>query len=161
MQVAELVRYNHVVRGLYFDALTKLPWAAVAEPRGLSFDSMRDVFLHLTAVEDRWIGYVILGCQKEWVGLDFDTFNDFDALKKYIQQTAKNTENYLAKLSDEELKREVAVPWGDNPKITVETVLTHMVIEDMIHFGELSAALWQMGLEAPYLGFWRYKFTHP
>jgi len=42
MQVADLVRYNHVVRGLYFDALAKLPWAAVVEPRGLSFDSMRN-----------------------------------------------------------------------------------------------------------------------
>jgi hypothetical protein len=51
------------------------------------------------------------------------------------------------------------VPWGDKPdtKITVEKDLTHMVLEDMIHYGELSAAFWQMGLEAPYMGFWRYN----
>ena len=165
MQVADLIRYNHVVRGLYFDALANLPWATVVEPWGLSFDSMRDVFLHLTVVEDRWIGYVIRGSLKEWVGLDFDAFKDFDALKKYMQQTAENTENYLVKLSNEELRREVALPWDDKlgSKITVETILTHVVIEDMIHYGELSGALWQMGLEAPYLGFWRYKSlsAHP
>jgi hypothetical protein len=31
----------------------------------------------------------------------------------------------------------------------------------MIHYGELSAALWQMGLEAPYIGFWRYGISEP
>ncbi len=161
MQIKDLIRYNLFVRELYFDAIAKLPWAAVVEPRGLSFDSMRDVFLHLTVVEDRWIGFVILGSKKEWVGLDFDAFNDFDALKKCMQQTTENTESYLAKLSDEELKREVVVPFGDKQKISVETVLTHIVIEDMIHYGELSAAFWQMGLQAPYMAFWQYKHQHP
>jgi uncharacterized damage-inducible protein DinB len=162
MQIVELIRYNHTVRGLYFDAMAKLPWAQVVEPRGLSFGSMRDVFLHLTLVEDRWISYVIIGRFKEWADLDFDAFTDLDALKKYMQKTAENTEDYLTKLSDQELSRKVVIPWGDKlgSKISVETALTHMVIEDMIHYGELSAALWQMGLEAPYMGFWRYKFTH-
>ena len=84
MQVADLVRYNHVVRRLYFDAFAKLPWAAVVQPRGLSFDSMRDVFLHLTLVEDRWINYIITGKFKEWVDLDFETFDEIEALKKYM-----------------------------------------------------------------------------
>jgi uncharacterized damage-inducible protein DinB len=59
----------------------------------------------------------------------------------------------------EELKRQIVIPWGEKPDacINVEKALTHMVLEDMIHYGELSAALWQMGLSAPYLGFWRYK----
>jgi uncharacterized damage-inducible protein DinB len=163
LQVTDLIRYNHLVRGLYFDAFAKLPWYEVAANKGLSFDSMRNVFLHLTYVEDRWISCIIPGRLKEIVEMDFDVFKDLEALKNYMQQTAKNTENYLAKLSAEELKREVVVPWGDKPrtKITVETGLTHMVIEDMIHYGELSAALWQMGLDAPYLGFWRYKYQNP
>jgi uncharacterized damage-inducible protein DinB len=69
----------------------------------------------------------------------------------------------LKGLSDEELGRQIAVPWGEKPysEVSVETVLTHMVIEDMIHYGELSAVLWQMGLEAPYLGFWRYEHVNP
>jgi len=163
MQVSDLIRYSHIVRGLYFDAMAKLPWAEVVAPKGLSFDSMRNVFLHLAYVEDRWVNYIIPGRLKEIVEMDFDVFKDFEALKNYMQQTAKNTENYLAKLSADELKREVIVPWGDKPgtKITIETALTHMVIEDMIHYGELSAALWQIGLEAPYMGFWRYKHQNP
>jgi uncharacterized damage-inducible protein DinB len=152
-----------MVRELYFDAMAKLPWSEVVANKGLSFDSMRDVFLHLTYVEDRWISYAIPGRFKEWVDIDFDAFKDMDALKKFMQHVAENTEKYLAQLSPEELNRRIVVPWGGKPEvsITVETGLAQIVIEDMIHYGELSAALWQMGLEAPYMGFWRYKFVNP
>ena len=163
MQVKDLVFYNHVVRGLYFDAMAKLPWAEVVEPRGLSFDSMRNVFLHLTIVEDRWISYIIPGRLKEWVDLDFDAFKDMDALKIYAEHVKDATERYLRGLLAEELNRQIVVPWGDKPgtHISVETGLCQIVMEDMIHYGELSAALWQMNLDAPYLGFWRYKHMHP
>ena len=163
MQVIDLIHYNHEVRLLYLGAFAKLPWSQVVEPRGLSFDSMRDVFLHLTYVEDRWISYVIPGKFEAWVDLHLDAFNDMDSLKTYTHQVDQNTERYLAKLSPEELRRGVVVPWSDKPntQITVENALTHMVIEDMIHYGELSAAMWQMGLEAPYIGFWRYLQHKP
>ncbi len=163
MQVTDLIRYNHTVRGLYVDALAKLPWAQVVEPWGLSFDSMRDVFLHLTLVEDRWVNYIIPDRFKEWVDPDFDAFKDMDSLKRYMQEVERKTECYVATLSSEELNRQIVVPWGNKPytSASVETVLTHLVLEDMIHYGELSAALWQMGLEAPYMGFWRYKHLNP
>ncbi len=162
MQVADLIRYNHIVRGLYLDAMAKLPWSEVTANRGLSFDCMRDVFLHLTLVEDRWISYIIPGRIKEWVDPDFNAFKDADSLKKYAGDVKSRTETYLAKLSDSELSRQVTVYWGGKPTdIPVEKGLTHMVIEDMIHYGELSAALWQMGLEAPYMGFWRFGISEP
>jgi uncharacterized damage-inducible protein DinB len=159
MQLTDLIRYNHVVRGLYFNAMAKLPWAQVVEARGLSFDSMRNVLLHLTLVEDRWISYIIPGRFGQWVDIDFDAFDSIDSLKMYMQQVKDKTESYLTKLSAEELNRQIVIPWGDKPdtKISVETGLTHMVMEDMIHYGELSALLWQMNVDAPYLAFWRYK----
>ena len=45
---------------------------------------MRNVFLHLTFVEDRWISYIIPGRFKEWVNPDFDVYYDMDSLKRYI-----------------------------------------------------------------------------
>ena len=159
MDVKGLIGYNHTVRRLYFDALEKLPWTAVVEPKSLSFDSMRNVFLHLTLVEDRWINYIIPDKFSQWVDLDFDTFKDKATLKGYMQQVQNNTESYMANLSAKDLTRQIICPWGDKPrtKINVEKALTHMILEDMIHYGELSAALWQMGLEPPYMGFWRFK----
>jgi uncharacterized damage-inducible protein DinB len=152
MQITDLIRYNHIVRESYFEALSKLSWEEVAAVRGLSWDSMRNVFVHLTLVEDRWINYVIPCRFTEWVDPDFDSFINMDSLKKYMRHVHCITENYLARLSPEELNREIVVPWGEKPfiKLKVEAVLTHMVMESMIHYGELSAALWQMGLEAPY-----------
>jgi uncharacterized damage-inducible protein DinB len=159
MEITDLIWYNHFVRGLYLDALAKLQWSEVVEPKGLSFDSLRNVFLHLTLVEDRWVSYIIPGRFKEWVDLDFDSFKDMPALKKYTQHVQSNTESYISRLLISELRRELVIPWGDKPdtRVSVETALTHLVVEDMIHFGELSAVLWQKGLEAPYLGFWRFK----
>jgi len=158
LPVADLIGYNHLLRSLYLDACAKLPWVEVAANRGLSFDSMRDVFLHLTLVEDRWISYVIPGHFEDWVDPDFNAFRDMDALKGYMQRVHANTKSYLVRLSADELNRQLVVPWSDKPdtRIAVETGLTHMVVEDMIHYGELSAALWQIGLEAPYWGFGRY-----
>lgn len=159
MQIAELVRYNHVVRESYLEVLAKLSWEEVTSFRGLSWDSMRNVFLHLTLVEDRWINYIIPDRFNNWVDPDFNTFTNLDALRQYMHQVHSSTEKYLAKLYPEEINREIVVPWGEKPfvKLKVDAILTHMVMEDMVHYGELSAVLWQMGLEAPYKAFWRYK----
>jgi uncharacterized damage-inducible protein DinB len=159
MQVTDLIRYNHTVRELYFDKLFELPWGEVVLGRGLSFDSLRGVFLHLTLVEDRWISYTLQGRFSEWCDPDFDDFKDRESLRRYMQQTRENTEKYLSKLTTAEIERKIVLPWSEKPnvRLDVEACLTHMVLECMIHYGELSAALWQMGLEAPYLGFWRFK----
>jgi hypothetical protein len=114
-------------------------------------------------VEDRWISCIIPGKFKDWVDLDFDVFKDMDALKKYMERVNEATESYLKVLLAEELNKQIVVPWGDKPyaKISIETALCQIVMEDMIHYGELSASLWQMNLDVPYLGFWRYKVMHP
>lgn len=163
MQITDLIRYNNVVRASYLEAMTKLPWQEVIASRGLSFDSMRDVFLHLTLVEDRWINYIIPSRFHEWVDPDFNVFQDVASLANYMRQVHAKTEVYLSKLDDAELTRLILVPWGEKPypKLSVETVLTHLVMEDMVHYGELSAAFWQMGLDAPYRAYWRYKHQNP
>ena len=101
MQIIDLIRYNHVVREAYLEALMKLPWEDVTAFRGLSWDSMRDVFVHLTLVEDRWVSYIIPGRFSEWVDPDFNAFIDMESLRKYLQQVHINTDKYLAKLSTE------------------------------------------------------------
>ena len=99
---------------------------------------------------------------KNWIDQDFDAFKDMDALKIYVEHVKGATESYLRELLAEELNRQIVVPWGDKPgtKISVETALCQIVMEDVIHCGELSATLWQMNIDASYLGFWRYKLTH-
>ena len=114
MQVSDLIRYNHTVRGLYLDAFAKLPWSEVTANKGLSFDSMRNVFLHLTFVEDRWISYIIPGRFKEWVNPDFDVYYDMDSLKRYIDVVHLRTEAYLTNHLAEEFNRLIVVPLATN-----------------------------------------------
>jgi uncharacterized damage-inducible protein DinB len=164
MDIVELVRYNHAVRRLYLLALSALPWCDVVKPRGASFDSMRNIFLHLIFVEDRWINYILPGRFEEWITPPFDDFVDFDALERYVRRVHRHTNDYLAKLTPEDLRREVVIPWGDTPdtRITVDTVLGQLVVEDLYHYGELTALLWQMDVEVPYLAWWRYvKYKPP
>jgi uncharacterized damage-inducible protein DinB len=162
MNPTDLVRYNHAVRELYLDALSKLPWAEVAKFRGLSFDSARNVFLHLTLVEDRWINYILPNRFSQWKDPHFETYQNIDSMKAYSLQVKNATEKFLANLKTEDLSRKVTVPWGNKPdtEISIETALTHMVMEDMVHYGELSAMFWQMNLEAPYLAFWRFTYNN-
>jgi uncharacterized damage-inducible protein DinB len=159
MDVSELVRYNDQVRSLYYGALSKLSWKEVAKSKSLSFDSMRDVFLHLTLVEDRWINYTLIGEFSKWKDLVFDDFNNMESLKAYMIRVHESTDKFLKTLKPEYYENTVANPWIKGESIRIETGLTHMVLECMVHFGELSAAFWQIGKEAPYLAFLQYKLN--
>jgi uncharacterized damage-inducible protein DinB len=162
MEIVTLVRYNHALRLAYLEAMANLSLEDVVAPRGLSFDCMRNVFVHLTLVEDRWISYTIPGRFSEWVDPDFNAFTSMDLLKSYMQLVHGATEKYFSALTEQELKRQIVMPWSQTPiKLDIDACLTHMVMECMVHYGELSAAFWQMGLEAPYKPFWRYKHQNP
>jgi len=114
MDVRDLISYNHTVRRLYFDSLAKLPWSEVVKPRGASFDSLRDVFLHLTLVEDRWINYAIPDRLNLWIDLVFDDFTDVESIKTYMLQVEERTQKFLQPLSVDDLNRQIIVPWEKN-----------------------------------------------
>ena len=103
MQVSDLIRYNHMVRGLYFDAMAKLPWSEVVADKGLSFDSMRNVFLHLTLVEDRWINYIIPDRFSQWVNPNFDDFQRH----RLIEEIYATDKDQHRKVPKKALKRRI------------------------------------------------------
>jgi uncharacterized damage-inducible protein DinB len=134
-------------------------WVEVTKSKNLSFDSMRDVFLHLTLVEDKWVNYTLIGEFSKWKDPIFDNFNNVKSLKAYMTCIHENTDKFLKTLKPEDYKNTVANPWTKGELISIETGLIHMVLECMVHFGELSAAFWQIGKEAPYLAFLRYELN--
>ena len=158
MDITELVRFNHAARKTYLEALGRIPWEEVVKPRGASFDSMRDIFLHLTLVELRMVHYMIPGKLGDWVERPFDQFKDMETIRRLVAEVEEKTGNYLTKLTPEELKREVPMPWRKTPpnKANIEAILTQVVTEDLYHYGELIALLWQMGTEGTYLPYFQY-----
>jgi uncharacterized damage-inducible protein DinB len=94
----------------------------------------------------------------DWVDRPFDQFKDMGTIQRLVDEVESKTEDYLKKLTPEELKREVPMPWRKTPpnKASVESILIQVVTEDLYHYGELIALLWQMGAEGTYLPYFQY-----
>jgi uncharacterized damage-inducible protein DinB len=150
----EIFEYSQSVRNRYLEKLATLPCEEVTKSRGASFDSMRNIMLHTIDVEDRLINYVIPGRTKDWIARSPDEFHDMDSIKKRAEETESKTRAYLANLTPAELERKVEFPRpGVAPiMVRVEDVLIHGALENIHHFGELIALLWQMDVEPPHMG---------
>ncbi len=158
MNAKSLVGYYHVLRNRYLEQLAMLPWQDVVKDRRASFDSMRNILLHIINGEDRTINYIIPGLAKEWVSHSPEDFQDMGSIKKREQEVESRTDAYLAKMTPDELERLVEYPmWGKPPvPVRVEDILIHMVLEGIHHFGELIALLWQIDVEPPHMGWVSY-----
>jgi uncharacterized damage-inducible protein DinB len=108
--------------------------------------------------EDMMINYVIPGRVKDWVRRNPEEFSNMDSIKKHVREVESKTTAYAAKMKPAELERkvEVARPGTPPTSVRVEDILTHVVIENVHHFGELIALFWQIDIEPPHLGWITY-----
>ncbi|HJX23138.1 MAG TPA: DinB family protein [Candidatus Bathyarchaeia archaeon] len=158
MDARNLLEYDHALRNRYLEQFAMLPWEEVVKGRGASFDSLRNIFLHVIDVEDRTINYVIPGLATDWVPLTPEEFHDVGSIKKRVLEVESKTNAYLAKMTPDELERKVQYPmWGKPPvSVRVEDILIHVVLESIHHFGELIALLWQIDVVPPHMGWINY-----
>jgi uncharacterized damage-inducible protein DinB len=149
-----LFEYSQALRNRYLEQLAKLPWEEVVKSRGGSFDSLRDILLHTVDAEDRLINYVILGRTENWSSRSPDEFHDMNSISKRAREAESETKAYVTKLSPSELETKVEMPRRGMPSISVrvEDVLVHVALENIHHFGELIALLWQIDVEPPHMG---------
>lgn len=154
MDSKNLLEYSQSIRSRYLEKLATLPWDEVAKNRGASFDSLRNILLHTIDAEDRLVNYVITGRTKDWVSWSPEEFHDMDSIKKRARDTESKTKAYLSKLTPEELERKVEFsrPGVSPILIRVEDILIHAALENIHHFGEIIALLWQMDVEPPHMG---------
>jgi uncharacterized damage-inducible protein DinB len=122
--------------------------------RGGSFDSLCNIFLHTVDAEDRLVNYVILGRTEDWVSQSPDEFGDMDSIRKRVKEVESKAKAYVEKLKPAELESKVEMPRRGMPSIPVrvEDVLVHAALENIHHFGELIALLWQIDVEPPHMG---------
>jgi len=154
-----LFGYSQELRGRYLEQLATLPWEEVIKSRGASFDSLRNILLHTIDAEDRLVNYIIPGRTKDWVSLDWDDFRDMDSIRKRAREVESKAKDYIAKIDSAELERKVDMPrMGMNSlSVRVEDVIVHAALENIHHFGELIALLWQMDLNPPHMGWIAYS----
>jgi len=158
MDSRTLLEYSHVLRNRYLEELAILPWEEVEKSRGASFDSMKNIFLHTLDAEDRMVNYVIPGRVKEWVSRSPDEFESIDSIRKRVKEVESKTRTYVARMTPAELERKVEVSRAGMPPVSVrvEDILIHVVFENVHHFGELIALLWQIDVEPPHMGWIAY-----
>lgn len=154
MDVKSLFEYSQALRNRYLEQIAKLPWEEIVKSRGASFDSLRNIFLHTVDAEDRLVNYVIPGRTKEWIQRNPDEFRDLDSIRKRAKEVESRAEAYVSKVSPSELERKVEMPRSGMPTVTVrvEDILVHSALENIHHFGELIALLWQINVEPPHMG---------
>jgi uncharacterized damage-inducible protein DinB len=154
MDSRKLFEYSQVLRNRYLEQIARLPWEDVVRSRGASFDSLRNIFLHTVDAEDRLINYVIPGRTEDWVSRSPDEFRNIDAVRMHALEVESKAKACVADMKPEELERKVEITRPGTPStlVRVEDVLVHAALENIHHFGELIALLWQMDLEPPHMG---------
>jgi len=158
MDSRNLLEYTQALRNRYLEQVASLPWGEVVESRGASFDCLRDILLHTIDAEDRLVNYVIPGRTQDWVSRNPEEFQDIDSIRKRARDVESKVKAYLANMKPEELERKVELPRKGMPtmSVRVEDILVHVALENIHHFGELIALLWQMDIEPSHMGWINY-----
>jgi uncharacterized damage-inducible protein DinB len=95
MDVQKLLEYHHALSNRYLERLTTLPWEEFVKSRGASFDSMRNIFLHIIDAEDRTVNYVIPGRAKDWAPRSPEEFRDMSSIKSRVREVQFKANTYL------------------------------------------------------------------
>jgi len=154
MDAKKLFEYSQVLRNRFFERVASLPWSEVVKSRGASFDSLRNILLHTIDAEDNLVNCDIAGKTRDRVSRKPEGFSDMDSIRKCADEVESKTRAYVANLKPEDLERKVEFQRSGAPSVwfRVEDVLVHCALENISHYGELIALLWQMDVEPPYRG---------
>jgi len=121
--------------------------------RELSFNSIKDVFVHTVIVEDNWLHHRAAGLgegtQKP------EDFRDLREIKKYMSEVDTKTAKLFNALTTNDLKRGVKRLQPDGKEVVnpLGDVLYHIPIEVIHHYGEIFAEFWKMNINAPYYSY--------
>ena len=93
-----------------------------------------------------------------WSRINFDDYDSIKKIREYVEQVESKANEYLNKITPEELLRKVERKQrnGSIMTATVEDRLIHLFQEEMHHRGELIALLWQMNVNPPHIGWNQY-----
>jgi uncharacterized damage-inducible protein DinB len=154
----DLFDYVKKERTRIVEELEKLSIEEFTRSRGLSFDSIRDVFVHTIMNEDTWLHYRASGLGNV-TNRKLEEFKDIEDIKEYIAEVDEKTSRLFSRITDWGLQKDVRrlLPDGREDVYKLEQVLYQLPIETIHHFGEIFGEFWKMGLEAPYYSYLAYS----
>ncbi len=126
-----------------------------------SIGSISEQLIHTLSVERWWLAYLATGEAKFLSADEKEQVQDRAQLRQMWDDTNASNMEYIQSLTDEELQRNVSVPWWDNPDhtITVSQALTQVTNHSTDHRAQTMAVLHMLGYDGTeqdflaYLGF--------
>lgn len=162
--------YNYLIRARrdLWASLETIPDQALAKAviPGSRFHSIKDLVLHIAAVEDSWLHEDILQDQPVWESVsDLEGAADgpyyagkpLSLLLDYWRLVEANTLGYLERLTPEELERNVTVDGSKGEEhFTVEDLLWHVMQHEARHTAQIALLSRQAGFTPPFLDLLNY-----
>jgi uncharacterized damage-inducible protein DinB len=150
--------YFKKARAKLVEAFDKMPNQEFTRSRGLSFESIKDVFVHTVMVEDSWLHYRFaeLGPGTNY---KFQDFKNIDDIKKYMVEVDAKTAALFGKITNQDLRKifKRSLPNGKEEVLQLEQVLYHLPFEIIYHYGEIFGEFWKMNIDAPYYSYLAYS----
>jgi len=157
MNVIKLMKYSQELRHRYLDTLGELPWEEVIKDRGASFPSLRNIYLHCVVCVDGIVNNILQG-NLSFPRINYEDYDSIEKIREYVEQVESKANEYLSKITSEELSRKIERKQRDGSTSTasVEDHLINLFQEETHHRGELIALLWQMDVSPPHMGWNQY-----
>ncbi len=160
-----MLAYHAWSRAKYLDLFERLPWRVLVRHRGATFESIRNVHVHVLQVYAWWLVHFF---HRREVGplLATTTYPRSVRELRRMDRTVDAAVRRVARtLRPNALDRKTVPPvlpgheaearrW----RITPREVLWHLVEEDFLHHGEILCMLWQDDIEPPYTGVWWFEY---
>ena len=135
--------------------MSRIPWEDLISNREVSFNSIRNVFIHTLKAIDHWLDFL----QKEhnYTAKPYDKYENMAEIHQYVEYVERRMQKCLYSLSTSKLNTKYVLRNDLNEKIEVvaEDILIHLFEEEIHHRGELIALFWQMNIKPPLMG-WKY-----
>lgn len=159
MNLAEMYDYLRQSRRDLWKTLEGLPDEILSQPLAGEawFPCLKDLIFHIITVEDGWLNMDIL--RQKSVLESFPALHNakeaevcsfkLEALLAYWQAVEQKTLEYLAKLTDDELKRIMSPHDEPNVNFTVDGLLWHVMLHEIRHTAQIAVLLRSQSIKPP------------
>jgi len=144
-----LLDYSDYMRERFSMALLEMPAAEFVAPLGLAwkFRDLRDLFAHVIDSEDLWIRQVVQGDPAPPPAPDPEA--DAAATVRRWENVRQRTRAHLERADETELSRVVTAPFHGRPRMAVRQVFVHLLLHEVHHRGQITAAMRMRGIAPP------------
>ena len=152
----DLMEFIHDLRSDFFECAARLGWEEFTRDRGVSMHSFRDVFLHLSYVEEQHVTEFCENRATPWMPevmhIPSDRYLSIASVRRRLREvTAMGNARFRKWNTPKELaKPAVWVASKRYPlRLSRDAALAQCLTEHLLHLGEVEAMLWQMDIEPP------------